>query len=101
MVRKSIHRIGDEVLGGRSATMKDVLPLLEAKGPDIMELASVANRVRVKFTGNQIDLCSLLNAKSGRCPEDCAFWAPSAHYKTENPIYPPLGVDLMVKEARE
>jgi len=101
MVRKSIHRIGDKVLSGRSATVKDTLPLLEAKGPDIVELASVANRVRVEFMGNHIDLCSLLNAKSGRCPEDCAFCAQSAHYKTETPTYPLMDVDHMVKEARE
>jgi biotin synthase len=100
-VRKKIQKLGDKVLSGRSATMKDILPLLEAKGPDIMELASVANRVRVNFTGNHIDLCSLLNAKSGRCPEDCAFCAQSAHYKTEAPTYPLMNTDQMVKEAKE
>ncbi len=100
-MRKKIQKIGDKVLSGRSVTMKEIVPLLEAKGPDIMELASVANRVRVKFAGSRIDLCSLLNAKSGRCPEDCAFCAQSAHYKTDAPVYPLMGVDQMVKEARE
>jgi biotin synthase len=100
-VRKKIQKIGDKVLSGRPVTVNEILPLLEAKGPDIMELAAVANRVRVKSAGNHIDLCSLLNAKSGRCPEDCAFCAQSAHYKTETPIYPLMDVDHMVKEARE
>ncbi len=100
-VTKKIQEIGDKVLSGRPATMKDILPLLEAKGPDIMELASVANRVRVEFMGNHIDLCSLLNAKSGRCPEDCGFCAQSVHYKTETPIYPLMDVDHMLKEARD
>jgi biotin synthase len=101
MVRNKIQKIGDKVLNGRSATMKDILPLLEAKGPDIVELAAVANRIRVAFTGNQVDLCSLLNAKSGRCPEDCAFCAQSAHYKSEAPTYPLMDAEQMVKEARE
>ena len=101
MVRKSIQRVGDKVLSGRSATMKDIVPLLEAKGPDIMELAAVANRVRVECMGNHIDLCSLLNAKSGRCPEDCAFCAQSVHYKTEAPAYPLMDTDQMVKEAKD
>jgi biotin synthase len=100
-VRKKIQKVGDKVLGGRSATMKDIVPLLEAKGPDIMELAAVANRVRVECMGNHIDLCSLLNAKSGRCSEDCAFCAQSAHYKTEAPAYPLMDTDQMVKEAKE
>lgn len=100
-MRKKIQKIGDKVLDGRPATMKEILPLLEAKGPDIMELATVANRVRVEFMGNHIDLCSLLSAKSGRCPEDCAFCAQSAHYKTEAPVYPLMDVTEMVKEASE
>jgi biotin synthase len=100
-VREKIQKVGDKVLSGRSVTMKDILPLLETKGPDIMELAAVANRVRVEFMGNHIDLCSLLNAKSGRCPEDCAFCAQSVHYKTEAPAYPLMEADQMVKEARD
>lgn len=90
--------MGEKVLSGRSVTMKEILPLLEAKGPDIMELASEANRVRVEFKGNHIGLCSLLNAKSGRCPEDCAFCAQSAHYKTEAPVYPLMGRSIRFKK---
>lgn len=100
-MRKEIQKIGDKVLTRRSVTMEEIRPLLEAKGPDIMELASVANRVRTEFLGNRVDLCSLLNAKSGRCPEDCAFCAQSAHYSTGAPTYPLLGVDQMIEQARE
>jgi biotin synthase len=100
-MRKEIQKIGDKALGGGSVSMKEILPLSEAKGPDIMDLAAVANRVRDEFNGNKIDLCSLLNAKSGRCSEDCAFCAQSAHYKTEAPIYPLMSADQMVREAKE
>ena len=100
-MRKEIQKIGDKVLGGGSVSMKEILPLSEAKGPDITDLAAVANRVRDEFNGNKIDLCSLLNAKSGRCSEDCAFCAQSAHYKTEAPIYPLMSADQMVREAKE
>jgi len=100
-MRKEIQKIGDKALGGNQVNMKDVLPLLEAKGPDILDLAAVANRVREKFNGNEINLCSLLNAKSGRCPEDCTFCAQSAHYKTEAPVYPMMDMNRIVEEARE
>ena len=100
-MRKGIQKIGDKVLGGNHVSMKDVLPFLEAKGPDILDLAAVANRVREKFNGNEIDLCLLLNAKSGRCSEDCTFCAQSAHYKTEAPIYPMMDMNRIVEEARE
>ena len=100
-MRKEIREIGDKVLGGGSVSLKEILPLLEAKGPDIMDLAAMANRVRAEFNGKEIDLCSLLNAKSGRCSEDCAFCAQSAHYKTEAPVYPLMNADQMVREAKE
>ncbi len=100
-MRKTILRLGERVLGGEGVSMKDVRPLLEAKGPDLLDLVAVANRVRKEFNGDGIDLCTLLNAKSGRCPEDCAFCAQSAHYKTEAPVYPLMDSNRMVEEARE
>ncbi len=100
-MRKEIQKIGEKVLGGGSVSLKEILPLSEAKGPDIMDLAAVANRVRDEFNGDRIDLCSLLNAKSGRCSEDCAFCAQSSHYKTEAPAYPLMNADQMVREAKE
>lgn len=100
-MREEIRKIGEKVLEGEKVGMKDVLPLLETKGPDILDLAALANRVRQEFNGNEIDLCSLLNAKSGRCSEDCTFCAQSAYYKTEAPVYPLLDMNRMVEEARE
>jgi len=100
-MRKEIRKVGEKVLEGKNVGMKEVLPLLEAKGPDILDLAAVANRVRAEFNGNGIDFCSLLNVKSGRCSEDCIFCAQSGHYKTEAPIYPLLSVDRIIEEARE
>jgi biotin synthase len=100
-MRKEIRRVGEKVLGAKSVSMKDVLPLLGAKGPDILDLAAAANRVREEFNGNEIDLCLLLNAKSGRCSEDCAYCAQSAHYKTEAPVYPLMDLNRMVEEATE
>jgi biotin synthase len=100
-MRKEIRTIGEKVLEGGNVGMKEVLPLLGAKGLDILDLAAVANRVKVEFNGNEIDLCSLLNVKSGRCSEDCAFCAQSGHYKTEAPVYPLLDMERIVEEARE
>jgi len=56
-------------------------------------LFDLANKLRQKYHGNAIDLCSIVNAKSGACPEDCAFCAQSAHSDTHSKVYP-----LMDKE---
>jgi biotin synthase len=100
-MRREIRKIGDKVLEGKDVSMKDVLPLLGTNGPDVLDLAAVANRVREEFNGNKIDLCSLLSVKSGKCPEDCAFCAQSAHYKTEAPVYPLMDIQRIVEEAKE
>ncbi len=62
--------------------------MAEREGCGIVDLFALANRVREKFNGNKIDLCSIINAKSGACPEDCSFCAQSAHNKTDAGTYP-------------
>jgi biotin synthase len=100
-MRKEIQRVGEKVLEGKNISMTEVVPLLGTKGPDLLDLAAVANRVREEFNGNEIDLCSLLNVKSGRCSEDCVFCAQSGHYETEAPVYPVMDMNRIVAEARE
>ena len=48
----------------------------------IMDLVAEANRIRDKFAGKEIDLCTIINAKSGFCPEDCKFCAQSNRHST-------------------
>ena len=72
-----------KIQNGSKISKEDVLPLFELNTwSDVLSLAALANSVREEFAGNEIHLCSILNAKSGRCSEDCAFCAQSAHYET-------------------
>lgn len=60
-----------------------------------------ADDIRKHFLGNHIELCSILNAKSGRCSEDCKFCAQSAHYDTPVEVYDLVNyepIEAMVKE---
>jgi len=54
---------------------------------DIFELMAWANRIRERYKGNKIHLCSIVNAKAGACSENCSFCAQSAHYQTSSPRY--------------
>lgn len=54
---------------------------------DIYDLLYTANKIREKYCGNKIKFCSIVNAKSGRCSEDCKFCSQSAHYNTNTPEY--------------
>jgi len=54
---------------------------------DIYDLMAWANRIRERYQGNRIHLCSIVNAKAGGCPENCKFCAQSAFHQTEAPRY--------------
>ncbi|BBA70085.1 biotin synthase BioB [Geobacter sulfurreducens] len=75
------------------------LLLLEGTGANALFLA--ASRVRDHFLGTGVDLCSIINAKSGRCPENCAFCAQSAHHATNAPVYPLVDEEQITACARE
>jgi len=75
------------------------LDLSRLEGAEIYDLFSKANRLREKFHGNKIDLCSIINAKSGACPEDCSFCAQSSHSKTNTGVYPLISRDKILETA--
>ena len=51
-------------------------------------LHQYAGEVRHACSGMELDLCSIINVKSGGCTEDCAFCAQSSKHQTEAPVYP-------------
>ncbi|ADU26917.1 biotin synthase BioB [Ethanoligenens harbinense] len=89
----------EAVLSGGNITANNALALSEAEGSDLFLLCALANKIRETFTGNAVDLCSVINAKSGGCTEDCAFCAQSAHHRTNAPCHPLLDEDVIVEMA--
>lgn len=86
-----IQKLTAQALKGQPATRDEAGRILGiAQQADIMLLLAHANLVRQHFHGDTIDLCAIVNAKSGRCSEDCAFCAQSAHFKTAVQEYPLL-----------
>jgi biotin synthase len=64
------------------------------------ELLSMANRTRQRFAGSDIELCGIINAKSGSCSEDCKFCAQSAHHNVKIEEYSLKGKQEIVAAAR-
>jgi biotin synthase len=70
--------------------------LLEKPLPDIIALA---DRTRKEYVGGRIELCNIMNAKSGLCAEDCKFCAQSCRYKTGVNTYPLKSIDEILEAA--
>ena len=67
----------------------------------ITELITLSNNIRKKEIGNKFELCSILNAKSGLCSEDCKFCAQSSHYNTNILIYPLKNKEEIINAAKK
>lgn len=86
------------VLDGRPLDRELALRLSRLEGPDILDLASLAHKVKQAFAPAD-HLCTILNAKSGACPEDCAFCAQSGHHAAAIEVYPLLSCGQILEAA--
>jgi biotin synthase len=100
-MKATISAIADRIFSGGQITGDEAVALATTKGPDLFFLFAEANRIRERFVGERVYLCSIINAKSGRCPENCAFCAQSAHHETDAPVFPLVDEERMVACARE
>lgn len=89
----------NKVISGKSISFEEAGKLLCSQ--DILSLAYSANVITRKFNGDSIDVESLLNAKSGKCPEDCSFCAQSSFYNTKISKYPLLPKQVVIVRAKE
>jgi biotin synthase len=100
-----IARLGERVLNGDPISRAEAFSLFDLESPaDIFDLLFWANRIREKFKGNKIHLCSIVNAKAGACPENCSFCAQSSFYQTGSPRYgfvDPEPVQAAAEEAQQ
>lgn len=69
--------------------------------PDMEKLCKAACRIKEHFFNSNIEFCSIINAKSGRCSEDCKFCAQSAHYKTDVSEYDFVDLEKIEEQAKE
>ena len=65
------------------------------------ELRERAHEVTEKCVEKRFDFCSIINARSGRCSENCKWCAQSAHWKTGCETYGWVGTEACVKAAKE
>ncbi len=84
---------------GRRPTYSQLLDLVE-KTP-LEQLCKIANALREKYLGNFVDTCAIMNARSGRCSEDCKWCAQSAHNPTGCKVYAAVSPDEALEFAKK
>jgi biotin synthase len=98
-MKQLIKDVLDSVLSGTKIDYGMVSDLSKAEGADLWDLFAAAGRVRGHFRGDTVDICSIVNAKSGACSEDCSYCAQSVHHATTAPVYPLISVEQMAEAA--
>lgn len=94
----TVKKLTQEILCGRRIKREDDLSLfLEAP---LEALEEGAHELQQHFCGKHIDLCTIINARSGHCSEDCKYCAQSAHHKTGVEEYPFLAPEEIIANAR-
>ncbi|MCD6586388.1 MAG: biotin synthase BioB [Desulfobacteraceae bacterium] len=103
MSNKSIFEITEKILNDHTYAVseQEALILSDLAGDDIIDFLTCANRITSAFLPKEIFTCTIINAKSGHCSQDCAFCAQSAHHKTDIRTYPLLNKTKMTANAME
>jgi len=94
-------RIEADSMSGKGIHAEDALFVLGLPQVEIWRLLAVSEKVRRRFKGDQIRLCSIVNAKSGLCSEDCAFCSQSSRSSAWIDKYPLLEEEEIVMAARD
>lgn len=100
MIRSlSFDTYAQRAIEGEKLADAEAFEILATPAESVFHLIASANDVRRHFKGDAIDLCAIVNVKSGACPEDCAFCAQSTHHGADAPVYPFMEREEILKNA--
>lgn len=103
-MKKHITDITQRIINGGEITLTEAMQMItiaENETDTLEILFQRANQIREHFAGKKVDLCTIMNAKSGKCSEDCKFCAQSAHYHTDVAEYSLIKYSDVSKRAKE
>ncbi len=95
------NELADRALNGHSVSGDEALAILNSSDDELLDVLHAAFRLRRAHHGLDVRLHVLQNAKSGLCPEDCAFCSQSVVHHAKVDRYQLRSVDELVAGARE
>jgi len=103
MKNTPLFQITEKILKNKQASLSfnEAMTLAQVSGDEIIDLFTCAHKITSFYMPDEIFTCTIINAKSGHCSQDCAFCAQSSHHTTGIMTYPLLSEDEMVANAME
>lgn len=95
----SVRDLKERVLAGGELTSAEALELVDLMPQLREEVYAAAEDVTGAFCPRVFDSCSIVNARSGKCPENCKWCAQSAHYATNADVYPLISYEECERHA--
>lgn len=94
------REVNKKVLSGEGLSWEEARELAGWPPERLGELLELSREVRERFCGKEVELCAIINARSGLCSEDCRFCAQSSRYQTGVEVYPLIGPEKALEKAR-
>ena len=98
-----INQLKDRVINGGSITFEEALKLAEEsdRGPVAREaLYEAAEEITKHFGKPEFNPCSIINARAGKCSENCKWCAQSGHYHTDSDVHGIISSEKAVNQAK-
>ncbi len=96
-----MEKLLNKVLNNVNLTNSDFEKVINADNTEIFKFIYLSSKIKNHFDKNRVKLCSIINAKSGKCPEDCSFCAQSAHHNTGIKTFPLISPEVILKAAKK
>ena len=95
----NIAEIKQEILDGKKLNQEEALTIINTFQPQ--EIYQLADELKHHYFGNSVEFCSIANAKSGLCSEDCKWCSQSVHHEANVSTYDMIGKEKTVNLAKE
>jgi len=96
-----VARLTEKVLAGDVPSGDDLSRIASLAGNELFQLFAAACKIRERYRGSSVDLCSIINAKSGACSEDCSYCAQSSKSNAGVPVHPLVNESAVLEKAGE